>query len=669
MPSLTQVKKAKSRSKVQARPKTRTKPRPKAKVKSGLRAKAGAVKTRPKVRRTVKKAVPNSKNVRSRKSKAKVVMPKTAGGYKIQTVDESDGTRLLQEAAEEKDQTRLDMLSRKEKEQNEDVEDTEEQDQDESDEETEARPKNERVEWDEDGEDADEEGPEPKKEESIPKKKPIRKKKGPVEEHQAKLTEIHMIPLKHEATGGTHYHDCLIVIFGATGELAKSKIIPALYNLIKNEELRDFAVVGVSRKTTTAVEILEMAKPNIKDIKKDIWDKLRSRFVFQKANFYHEEELDLVKDVVENTEKEHGLSGNRLFYLAIRPKHFETIIQHLEKHKLAHGKEAWNRVVFEKPFGEDLPTARQINKHIRRVFREDQIFRVDHYLDEELMQNLLASRFTNEALGAVWNKRHIDHVQIIISEDFGIDGKGSFYDKYGALKDVVQNHMLQLLCLVAMEAPKSLKADHIRDSKVKLLKRIKPFCRSDTVLAQFEGYRRESGVTENSETETFAAIKTRVRNRRWRKVPFYLLTGKNLPLKASMIYIQFKDMHCDAYKKVNKYQPNHLVIQIQPQEGMYFQLNTKVPGKNDLQTIDLEFTHSCTYGPNTPEAYENLFLQVIRGDQSVFVRSDEIEQEWKIIEGLLEKRPKLQTYDPGKIPEKAQELIRKDGREWHQTLK
>ena len=229
--------------------------------------------------------------------------------------------------------------------------------------------------------------------------------------------------------------------------------------------------------------------------------------------------------------------------------------------------------------------------------------------------------------------------------------------------------MLQLVSLTAMEPPKSLSAEHIRDAKVKLLKRIKPFNKKESVLGQYEGYLQESGVAEDSKTETFAAIKLFIRNKRWRKVPFYLFTGKNLRDKMALIYIQFKNTACSAYKNVCEYAPNHLIIQIQPQEGMYLQLNAKEPGNMGVKPIDMEFCYSCTFGPNTPEAYENVLLQVIHGDQSSFVRSDEIEMEWRVIEKLIDEHPNPVMNRPGQLPREADELIRKDKRHWHLRLK
>ncbi|MFQ5836163.1 MAG: glucose-6-phosphate dehydrogenase, partial [bacterium] len=391
-------------------------------------------------------------------------------------------------------------------------------------------------------------------------------------------------------------------------------------------------------------------------------------YYFQ-TNFYDEKRFRDLGNFVKSAEQKHRLSGNRLFYLATMPQHFRAIAHSLGKYKLVEPKKGWTRVIFEKPFGEDLTSAKKLNSCIEKVFDENQIYRVDHYLGKELVQNVTAIRFTNTILEPLWNKDYVDHVQIVLSEDFGIEGRGAYYDRYGVLKDVVQNHMMQLLCLVAMEAPFKLGGEYIRDEKVRVLKSIRDIDPENVVLGQYDGYTEEKGIAKNSNTETFAALKLFVDNERWKDVPFYLITGKKMKDKITSIYIQFKQAPCLLLNGVCDFLPNYLVIQIQPDEGIYLQLNAKAPGKFEITSVKMDFCHKCTFGPNTPEAYENLLLAVMNGDQSVFIRSDEIEATWRVIDEIVEKKPVVYSYRPGGYPEQAKKLIEKDKRYWHLLAK
>ena len=462
----------------------------------------------------------------------------------------------------------------------------------------------------------------------------------------------------------------LFVILGATGDLAKKKLIPAIYNMVLSKSLENFAVVGVSKDRLEA-RTLERSRQYVKRFDRKRWDGLKKRFYYFQADFHDREKFRELGNLIMSVEQKHRLSGNRLFYLATMPGHFEAIAANMGRYRLAvqNKRNSWARVVFEKPFGHDLKSAKHINKCIRKVFRESQIYRIDHYLGKELVQNISVVRFTNTILEPIWNKRYIDHVQIILSEDFGIERRGPYYDNYGALKDVVQNHMLQLLALAAMESPHKLTEKYIRDGKVKVLKSVKNINLKNLVLGQYKGYKRERGVKRNSKTETFAALRLFVSNKRWKNIPFYLITGKNMKDKITSIYIQFKEAPCLLFKGMCNFMPNYLVIQIQPEEGFYVQLNAKVPGKTDITAIKMDFCHECTFGPNTPEAYENLLMDVVEGDQSVFVRSDEIEQAWKLIDRIARKKPKVYIYRKGSYPEAAKKLIEKDSRYWHLAVK
>jgi len=468
--------------------------------------------------------------------------------------------------------------------------------------------------------------------------------------------------MKHPKPGR---HCCSIILFGATGDLTKKKLIPAIYNLVKNKRLDDFVVVGIARQQLTTKKFIALFKKYVKITDKKAWKRLEKNLQYYPLDFYDEKKYADLQNYLNDIDNKYNPCGNRLFYLATLPQHFSVITKNLAKHKIARQARNWTRVVFEKPFGHDLASAKQINQDINKVFTEEQIYRIDHYLGKELVQNIAVMRFTNTILEPLWNENHIDHVQIILSEDFGIAGRGPYYDKYGAIKDVVQNHMLQMLCLTAMEAPVRFTAEYIRNEKVKVLQAIRTPLIKDVVLGQYAGYRKEKGVKKNSTTETFAAIKLFIDNHRWKGIPFYLITGKHMKKRQALIYIQFEDAPCELFEEKCTLQPNHLVIMVQPDEGFYLTLNAKVPGKMDIVPVKMDFCHACIFGPDTPEAYENLLLDVMKGDQSVFIRTDEIELSWKITDTITKKRLKVYPYRKGSYPQQADRLIQKENRYWH----
>lgn len=467
--------------------------------------------------------------------------------------------------------------------------------------------------------------------------------------------------------------DCLFLIMGVTGNLSKLKLIPAIYHLFKNKKIYNIAIIGVARDNINSEKLLDESKRYIKNLDAKVWDKFKRLFYYFQGDFYDEKKFMELDGFSKKIEKKHNLSGNKIFYLATIPQHFETISNNLKKCGLAEEagknskKQNWVRVVFEKPFGFDLKSAKKLDSHLGKVFSEDQIYHIDHYLGKELIQNISVIRFTNTILEPLWNNKYVDHVQIILSEDVGIEERGPFYDTYGVVKDVVQNHMLQMLALTAMESPMKLTEKYIRDEKVKLLRTIRTT--KELVLGQHEDYRNIKGIDPNSKTATFAALKLFVDNSRWKGVPFYLISGKKMKEKITSIYIQFKQSPCLLFREMCDFQPNYLVIQIQPEEGFYIQMNGKVPDKPDIAAIKLDFCHSCTFGPNTPEAYETLLFDVAKGDQSVFVRSDEIEEEWRIVDSVLKNRPKLNIYKKGSYPSSADKLIKKDNKYWHLKVK
>ncbi len=421
------------------------------------------------------------------------------------------------------------------------------------------------------------------------------------------------------------------VIMGVTGDLAKLKLIPAIYNLLKLNPTMRVSLIGTARSDTTIQSILDESKKLISNLDTAVWNKLYNSAHYVRLNFDNFADFENLRAKILEVETQNNLSGNRLFYLATLPEHFEAATINLAKAGLVNCKDnKWERVLYEKPFGESLASAKQINKTIDKVFAEENVYRVDHYLGKELVGNIALLRFTNRILEPLWNNKNIDSVQIICDEDFGIKNRGNYYDKYGAIKDILQNHILQMLSLLAMESPKFISGEYLRNEKVKVLKDTKVV---DILLGQYEGYDKEPGVKPDSKTETFFAAKLTVNNRRWRGVPFFVRAGKNLNKKETVIHIRFKPVDC-LLAKTCPSDNNYLTIRVQPNEGFSFELNSKSLRKGfEVETVDMEYCHSCEHGLNTPEAYEVLLEQAIAGEQALFVRNDEVELAWKIVDG------------------------------------
>ncbi|MBS3139823.1 glucose-6-phosphate dehydrogenase [Candidatus Woesearchaeota archaeon] len=450
------------------------------------------------------------------------------------------------------------------------------------------------------------------------------------------------------------------IILGATGDLTKRKIIPAIYRLLKNKKISRLALVGVARKDLNMDSILQEAQAFIGKVNKTIWNRLKSSSYYCQLDFYNNQEYQKLGELLQQIEKKHHLSGNRLFYLATLPEHFDTITENLFNTKIARETTgSWRRLVYEKPFGSDLASAKKINHCICRVFKENQIFRVDHYLGKELVGNISMLRFTNRVLEPLWNSLHVESIQVVMNEKIGIEGRGNFYDKYGALKDVIQNHVLQMMALTCMEAPQRLSGDYIREEKAKVLKAAQV---KEVLLGQYEGYASEPGVEKESRRETFAALKLRINNRRWKNVPIYLKSGKELVEKATNIHIIFKKAGC--LLNICPTESNVLTIRVQPNEGFELNLFAKRPGVPDLAVpVKMDFCHSCITKQKSPEAYEVLLSDVIKGDQTLFVRNDEIEYAWKIIDGI--RKEKVHSYKKGTTgPEELKLFEQKNGMKW-----
>lgn len=433
--------------------------------------------------------------------------------------------------------------------------------------------------------------------------------------------------------------DVTIVLLGATGDLTKRKIIPAVYRLLMNRKISKLALVGVARRDLKVDAVLRDAKKFVPKADSKVWKKIERSSHYFMLDFYDDKHYVELAKFVNEVEKKQGLSGNRLFYFATAPQHFDPITHRLSKTGIT--KVNWSRLVYEKPFGHDLKSAKKINECLNRIFNEKQIYRIDHYLGKELVGDIALVRFTNRILEPLWCRNHVESVQLIFSEDIDVGTRGSFYDKYGALKDFVQNHALQLLALTAMESPKKLDGKSIRDEKARVLSKVKV---KDVLLGQYKGYRNAKGVANNSKTETFAALRLEINNQRWKGVPFFIKVGKALKKKSASMHLKFKEVDC-LLSKTCPSDTNYFSMRIQPNSGFEIELNSKVPGKkSEVLPIKMEFCEKCRFGPNTPEAYETLLEDVMNGDQSAFVRNDEIEYAWKIIDSI---KGKVYTYEKG----------------------
>lgn len=497
----------------------------------------------------------------------------------------------------------------------------------------------------------------------------------------------------------------LIVILGATGDLARKKIFPALYQLFIQKKLGNSIIVGAALDQTTAEQLLVNAKKYVSHCDNEKWHEFAKHVFYQAINFSHEKDFDALAVFVSGLEKKYKLSGNRLVYCSTAPYFYCTITHGLarsglikkdastgsartDSHPFAsidspqgmsgevstraarsidpngnYNKQTlWNRIVYEKPFGHDLASAHEINECIARYFAEHQIYRIDHYLTKELVGNIALVRFTNIIFEPLWNNRYIDQVQIVFDETIGIEGRGAFFDKYGALADVMQNHMMQLVALVAMESPEKLSGDYIRTERAKVLQKVKVV---DALVGQFKGYLQEQGVAPDSKTETFAQVHLRIDNPRWAGVPFYLKTGKLLNKKETAIYVKFKHVDCLLTRTACPSESNYLTIEVSPDPVFSLSLNAKRPGKSDeVMPVQMAFSHP-SFGM-APEAYETLFEEILKGEQSVSVRFDEIEYAWKIIDSIKELKPQLYLYEAGSEgpSEQKAHFERKHGMKW-----
>ncbi len=469
---------------------------------------------------------------------------------------------------------------------------------------------------------------------------------------------------------------CIFAIFGATGDLAKRKLLPALYKLhIKNSLPKNFAVVGISRREKSHHSFREDSLDSLKKFAANLdigkAKEFLSRAFYFKNNFNTEESYYELKRFFNQLDEKYSTGGNRIFYLATMPRHFGPIIKNIKKYGfLDRSSKKIYRLIIEKPFGYDLESALALNKKLTTLFNESEIYRIDHYLGKESVQNLLALRFANRIFEPVWNSRHISNVQITAAESIGIENRAEYYDNYGALRDMVQNHLLQILSLIAMDQPKSFSTNDIKDQKVKVMNAIMPMSseeiRENVVFGQCKKYKEEPKISPGSKTETFVALRLMINNKRWRNIPFYLRTGKYLKEKLSEVAIIFKDSKLRIKGQV----PNMLVIRLQPNEGIYLQFNAKNPGNRfEIKRVSMDFCHSCLFNFNTPEAYEKLLYDAFNNDQTLFSRWDEVKSSWNIIDritkykkdsGLIPVEYMPGTWGPGN----SDKLLEKSGHFW-----
>ncbi len=481
-----------------------------------------------------------------------------------------------------------------------------------------------------------------------------------------------------------------LVIFGVTGDLARKKLMPAVYDLANRGLLPPgFSLVGFARRDWADQDFAQIVHDSVREyarteFREEVWRQLAEGFRFVPGDFNDDNAFEVLKKTVEELDQERGTGGNHAFYLSIPPRFFADVIGQLKEHGLATPSgDSWRRVVVEKPFGSDLKTARELNNIISEVFPPESVFRIDHYLGKETVQNILAMRFSNTLFEPIWNSNYVDHVQITMAEDIGIGGRAGYYDGIGAARDVIQNHLIQLMALTAMEEPTSFDAKNLRVEKQKVLESVVLPKRLDLTTARGQytegwaggvkvpGYKQEQDIPQSSRTETFAAITLNIESRRWAGVPFYIRTGKRLGRRVTEVAVVFKRAPHLPFNDTSTEEltQNALVIRVQPDEGVTMRFGSKVPGTAmEIRDVTMDFAYGGSFTESSPEAYERLILDVLLGEPPLFPRHEEVELSWKILDPVVEywaAHGKPDTYPSGTWgPPSADRMLARDGRVW-----
>ena len=509
------------------------------------------------------------------------------------------------------------------------------------------------------------------------------------------MADQKLVPAGNGERVGRPGDPCIMVIFGAAGDLTRRKLIPALYNLAKHDLLsREFAIVGVARNEMATDDFRKKMSDDIKQfattqtVEADIWEWFERRLYYLTGEFTDKTLFTKLNELLQKLDKDHATHGNYFYYMATAADFFGTIVENLAEVGLMNDEGGhWRRVIVEKPFGRDLESAVALNAQLLKVVKENQIYRIDHYLGKETVQNILALRFANGIFEPIWNRRYIDHVQISVGETVGVEGRGGYYENSGALRDMMPNHIMQLISLTAMEPPISFEADAVRDEQAKVLHAIQPPTGEEvltkTIRGQYgdgesggqrvPGYRNEPSVAPDSRTETFVAMKLAIDNWRWAGVPFYLRTGKRMAARNTHVVIQFRRAPLILFRDtpVDSMMPNQLVLHIQPEEGISLRFAAKVPGPvMRLGSVDMDFEYADYFGVQPSTGYERLLHDCMVGDATLFQRADMVEAGWNIVNPLLDVWKALPprnfpNYAAGTWgPKEADDLLDKDGRRW-----
>ena len=479
---------------------------------------------------------------------------------------------------------------------------------------------------------------------------------------------------------------CAMVVFGASGDLTQRKIFPALYALAVRRLLPEqFGVVGVARTQQSTQDWAAAMQRAVQEHARDeyddeVWGQLADGLRYVATDFADDEGQNAVVAALNELDEARGTNGNRVYYLAVPPAAFATIVTELGERR--SGSRGWTRLIVEKPFGRDRESAHELNELLLRRFSEDEVFRIDHYLGKETVQNMLALRFANGIFEPIWNRQFIDHVQITVAESIGVEGRAAFYESAGAIRDIFQNHLLQLVALTAMEPPIDFTADSVRNEKVKVLRSLHTPGPKSVVRGQYgrgfiegeevPGYREEEGVASDSDTETFVAAKLYVDNWRWADTPFYVRAGKRLPRRETTIAIQFQRAPHPPFAEIagDGLRPNVLLIHVQPNEGVSLAIGAKVPGHgSSIRTVHMDFLYGGAFRTGLPEAYERLILDAMLGDATLFTRADEVDEQWSLVDTIVSAwkrdRPAFPNYEAGTWgPRSGDDLLHRDGRSW-----